>query len=36
MGLSNALKAWAKAGERTKPQAEAHIKNVLFNKMTGS
>jgi hypothetical protein len=36
MGLSNALKAWAKVDERTKPQAEAHIKNVLFNKMTGS
>ena len=33
MGSINALKDWANVDERTKLQAEAHIKNVLFNKV---
>lgn len=33
MGSINALKDWANVDERTKMQAEDHIKNVLFNKM---
>ena len=32
MGSINALKDWANVDERTKLQAEDHIKNVLFNK----
>lgn len=35
MGSINALKDWANVDERTKMQAEDHIKNVLFNKMAG-
>lgn len=34
MGSINALKDWANVDERTKMQAEDHIKNVLFNKMS--
>jgi len=33
MGSINALKDWANVDERTKLQAEDHIKNVLFNKL---
>ena len=33
MGSINALKDWANVDQRTKVQAEDHIKNVLFNKM---
>jgi hypothetical protein len=33
MGSINALKDWANVDQRTKLQAEDHIKNVLFNKM---
>ena len=32
MGFINVLKDWAHVDERTKLQAEDHIKNVLFNK----
>lgn len=34
MGSINALKDWANVDERTKLQAEDHIKNVLFNKLS--
>lgn len=34
MGSINALKDWANVDERTKLQAEDHIKNLLFNKIT--
>jgi hypothetical protein len=33
MGSINALKDWANVDERTKLQAEDHIKNLLFNKL---
>lgn len=33
MGSINALKDWANVDQRTKLQAEDHIKNVLFNKL---
>lgn len=36
MGSINALKDWANVDQRTKVQAEDHIKNVLFNKMAAA
>ena len=36
MGSINSLKDWANVDERTKMQAEDHIKNVLFNKLAVS
>ena len=36
MGFINALKDWAHVDERTKLQAEDHIKNVLFNKLAAN
>lgn len=36
MGSINALKDWANVDERTKMQAEEHIKNVLFNKLSAN
>lgn len=36
MGSINALKDWANVDERTKMQAEDHIKNVLFNKLAAA
>lgn len=36
MGSINALKDWANVDERTKMQAEDHIKNVLFNNLAAN
>lgn len=36
MGSINALKDWANVDQRTKVQAEDHIKNVLFNKTSSA
>jgi hypothetical protein len=36
MGSINALKDWANVDERTKLQAEDHIKNLLFNKLAAA